>query len=350
VLFLLAIAGALVVYGCSSSDDKDNAATGGTGTGSGATGGSTAGTGQNGGSTNDDSGVQTLPIPDAVGTFTVKLVPTSATGTPAQTNVSGQVREGPLGQGTIWTVIGSEGGCKLVTPTIPFCDPTCASDETCSQGATCKKTTPTAHSVGTVTIEGVGTTAGTTLTMNPTAATTYMANAATLNYPPFAEGATVHLAAAGGDYSAFTIDAKGIPPLAMGSGSTTNLAPNQPISLVWTAPAQTGNSRILVNVDISQHGTTKGQIVCDVDDNGSLTIAASLVTQLINLGVAGFPTIGITRQAKGSATITPGRVDLLLVSTIELEVTVTGFTSCNELNPCPSGQTCQEPPYLCIPA
>jgi hypothetical protein len=185
--------------------------------------------------------------------------------------------------------------------------------------------------------------------MNPTAATTYMANAATLSYPPFTDGAAVHLAAAGGDYSAFTIDAKGIAPLAMGT-STSNLAPDQPISLTWTPPAQSGNSRILVNVDISQHGTTKGQIVCDVDDNGSLTIDASLVTRLIGLGVSGFPTIGITRQAKGSAAITPGRVDLLLVSSAELEVTVTGYTSCHSdtvATDCQPGQICSTD-YLCV--
>jgi hypothetical protein len=241
-----------------------------------------------------------------------------------------------------------------VTPSIPFCDPTCASGQTCVQGGTCKATDPTHHSVGTVTIEGVGTTAGTTLSMepstsvNPAAFGTYSAVATPLNYPPFAEGAAVHLAAAGGDYSAFAIDAKGIPPLVLGT-STNNLAPNQPLSLTWTPPTQAGNSRILINIDISQHGTTKGQIVCDVDDNGSLTIGAALVTGLINLGVAGFPTIGITRQAKGSYIITPGRVDLLLVSSIELVVTVEGYTSCNADIPCPTGQVCQSPPYLCVP-
>jgi hypothetical protein len=347
VLFMAAIGAALVVHGCSSSSD-DKSAAGGTGTGA---GGSAAST-QTGGWTSDtDSGVESLPLPDAVGTFTIKLVPTSATGTPAQTQVAGVVREAPLPEGTIWTVIATSGGCKLVLPTIPFCDPVCATDETCTLGATCKKTDPTHHSVGTVTIDGVGTTTtGTTVTMNPTAAMTYtVANVATLSYPPFAEGAAVHLAAAGADYPAFTIDAQGIAPLAMGT-STSNLAPDQPVTLTWTPPAQTGNSRILVNVDISQHGTTKGQIVCDVDDNGSLTIDASLVTRLIGLGVSGFPTIGVTRQASSSATITPGRVDLLLVSTTELEVTVTGFTSCHSdtvATDCQPGQVCSTD-YLCV--
>ena len=82
-------------------------------------------------------------------------------------------------------------------------------------------------------------------------------------------------------------------------------------------------------------------IECDADDTGSLEIAAPLVTELINLGVAGFPTIIVTRKSVGSTTIAQGRVDLIVSSDVEHEVQVSGVTSCTDDMDCPSGQTCQ---------
>jgi hypothetical protein len=339
LLFTAAVAAALVAYGCGGSSDDKNAS-GGTSSGSGATGGTSVG---DGGLTGGTGGGETLPPPDAIGTFAVNLVPQSSTGTPAYADVRGAVRVLPLppAKGAIWTVTATDGGCKLVKPTIPFCATDCANAEVCIPDGTCRALDPTHVSVGTVTVEGVATPSGTTVTMNPTSTNNYVALAAAVTYPPFVEGASVHLAAAGaGDYGQFTIDAKGIPTLAMGN-STTTLAPNQPINLAWTGATVSGNSRILVTVDISQHGTTRGLIVCDVDDNGSLTIPASLATALIDLGVAGWPTIGITRQAKGRTTVlAQGPVELLVVSSVELEVAVQGYTSCNAENPCPNGATC----------
>jgi hypothetical protein len=82
-------------------------------------------------------------------------------------------------------------------------------------------------------------------------------------------------------------------------------------------------------------------IECDTEDTGSLEISAALVTKLLDLGVAGFPTVIVTREAVGSVTIAPGRVDLIVSSVVEHAVQVSGLTSCSADTDCPSGQTCQ---------
>jgi hypothetical protein len=96
-----------------------------------------------------------------------------------------------------------------------------------------------------------------------------------------------------------------------------------------------------VSIDISHHGGIKGIIECDAEDTGSLELSAALLTELLNLGVAGFPTIHISRRFVGSTTIAPGRVELAVVSDVLIPVEIPGLTSCNDDSSCPNGQTCQ---------
>ena len=93
---------------------------------------------------------------------------------------------------------------------------------------------------------------------------------------------------------AIRADEKGFAP------SSITLEKDKPLTLTWTAKGASADSTIHVHLDISHHGGTKGQIECDTADSGSLTIGASLVTQLVNLGVAGFPTVRLTRSSVGS--------------------------------------------------
>ncbi len=113
------------------------------------------------------------------------------------------------------------------------------------------------------------------------------------------------------------------------------------MALAWTPPATAGRSTVHVKLDISHHGGTRGKIECEAADTGSLTIDGALVTELLHLGVAGFPTIVVTRSASGEAALTVGRVALSLESEIEREVVIPGVISCNENADCPDGQTCQ---------
>jgi hypothetical protein len=81
-------------------------------------------------------------------------------------------------------------------------------------------------------------------------------------------------------------------------------------------------------------------ITCDVPDSGSLTIPAPLVTDLIALGVAGFPTVNLTRLDSDATTISVGRVELLVSSSVSKSVEIPGLISCSEQLPCPDDMTC----------
>jgi hypothetical protein len=95
-----------------------------------------------------------------------------------------------------------------------------------------------------------------------------------------------------------------------------------------------------IKIDISHHGGSRGQIECDADDTGALTISAELMTELIKLGVAGFPSVILTRASTDSAKIEVGRVELAVSSKTERIVTVAGYESCTADSDCPDSGVC----------
>ena len=107
----------------------------------------------------------------------------------------------------------------------------------------------------------------------------------------------------------------------------------------WVAPGVEDVSRIHLVLDVAHHGGKKGEIVCDVADTGSFEIPESLVTELVNLGLAGFPTILVTRMAGAAGSLEPD-VALTIASPIERLVN-TGVTSCTDDTECPDGTTCR---------
>jgi hypothetical protein len=258
------------------------------------------------------------------------------------TTMIGGVRDKADPEARVWTVTQSSGECQLLKPSSPFCDPACSATETCTAGGVCQST-PVAHSVGKVTVTGVKTAAGDTeFTQEPNASNIYPF-ATSLAYPPFDTGNTVKVSAAGGDYAAFSMEAKAFDPLKT-TLTEVKLETGKATTLTWTAG--TADSTIDVLVDISHHGGIKGKIACTAVDDGSLEIPANLVTALIGLGVAGFPTVTLSRQSYGSAELSHGRVDLFLNAPLELPVVIPGITSCSTDDDCDSGQTCSSS-YLC---
>jgi hypothetical protein len=194
--------------------------------------------------------------------------------------------------------------------------------------------------VGGVTVTGVKTEGGdSSFTMTAIANTYQPSGSVSLAYPPFADGDVVTFSAAGDYFPAFTLISKGVAPLAVTSSSLA-LSAGKALNLEWT-PGAAGTAKIHVKLDISHHGGSKGQIECDGDDTGSLTVSAPLISKLLGLGVAGFPTVIITRHALGSSLISAGRVELDVYSIVEQAVTVEGLTSCDADEDCPSGQSCQ---------
>ena len=228
------------------------------------------------------------------------------------------------------TVAAVEGGCQLLKPTSVFCSPECdVSAEVCSMAGVCVPK-PALHSVGTVTVSGVGTE---DMVLEPMSATNPIYQPGSVPFPPCSEGDTVTVSAAGADYPAFTVATPCVQPLEVVE-DVIDMAPNQDASFTTNAPAQTGQSRILINVDISHHGGFKGEIVCDLPDTGTVTIPANLVTQLIELGWAGYPSLTVTRVSSAVASVDTGQVELAIESVVYKAISLPGLVSCTEDSHC----------------
>jgi hypothetical protein len=210
----------------------------------------------------------------------------------------------------------------------------CVEDDTC-------KPEPTNKDAGTVKIAGIKTSAGGTEVQLSSTGPGVYTTATSLAVPPFDEGADVSVSAASGPYGAFSAHAKGIALLVVPQGELP-FEKDKPFPLTWNAKGAAGDSKIHVTIDISHHGGKKGEISCDTADTGSLTVSASLVTQLVNLGVAGFPVVRLTRSSVGSTQITGGTVQLSNQQVVERALAIPGLVSCTPDTPCPTGQTCQD--------
>jgi len=306
------------------------------------------GCGGDDGASDADAGVDAMiGDPDVfAGRFTVDLIaPVPATGTtaavPGYTTVLGVVYDRTPPEAIIWDVTMTEGSCVLRIPRVPFCETPCGGSAVCVADDTCAPYA-TKQDVGLVHAKGLTTTLGATeLDLTLLAGSYQVPGAITLAYPAFQPGAAVTFTAAGSSFTpAFELVGAGIGPLALTSTDLA-LARNQALNLTWTPAAAGASSRITVALDISHHGGSKGKIECDAPDTGSLTLTAAIMTRLLDLGAAGFPTIIVTRQGVSSALVTSGRVDLVLQSRVERAVTVPGITSCTDDDQCPMGQTCQ---------
>lgn len=274
----------------------------------------------------------------SVGTFQVQMIaPTDASA--GYTTVVGRVQDGPTPAQIVWQQAATEGDCRLLTPRVPFCSTSCGGSAVCVENDTCQPY-PMAQSVGTVRVTGVRSTGGaTTFEMIAVSNSYQTPGDVMLPYPAFAEGDMIRVEAAGSAWTpAFTLDARGIAPFALGA-SPLRIQTGQGVALTWNAPQQTGQ-RVHVRLDISHHGGTRGKIECATADDGELTIPASLITRLVALGVAGFPTIVVGRSSSGSGTVRAGRVELTVTSEIEVPIEVPGVRSCTENSDCDGG-TCR---------
>jgi hypothetical protein len=338
---------------CSSTNDETPGAggtpaaggsngTAGTSVLPGGTGNATAGS-TTAGSTS--GGAASSGSDEIVGTFQVQVQVDETDSTTGMTKVVGQVGDGPVPANVVWTVTKTEGGCRLSVPSAPFCEVSCGAD-VCVADDKCQAY-PAGHSVGAVTLKGIKLADGGSDLALKEIAKAYQPPAGTmLAYPPFAAGDDVTLHATGGDYAAFDLASKGVDPLSLTS-TDYELDVGKALQLTWDAPADPKGAQIFVKVDISHHGGAKGKIECEVDDTGSLSISAAMITQLIGLGVAGYPSVVVARQAIGTAKIAPGVVRLEISARTEQYLTVKGYTSCTVNEDCPDGKTCRTADSTC---
>ncbi len=262
---------------------------------------------------------------ELVGVFELELHEPDAAD-PGSTSVLGAVYDAAGPEAVRWTAVATSGDCVLSTPEIPFCATPCDGDAVCVDTDTCQAY-PTKQDAGSVTITGLG---DDPIVLQEVALTYQLPAGTNLAYPPFSDGDPVELAA-----GAFTIDTTAIAPLDF-STTALDLARDTALSLAWT-PGDV-DARFTVKLDISHHGGSRGKLECVTDDDGGLTIDAALITRLLDLGAAGYPTIIVSR-VRTSAT---GGVSLIVRSEVERPVTVPGIESCTSDDDCTPPATCQD--------
>lgn len=282
-----------------------------------------------------DAAPQAMQSGALVGTFLLDLHAASGTNV-AYTGISGAVFDGPSPSTVVWDLAAQKRACELRKPRAPFCNPACGSGQLCVETNACQAF-PKAQDLGEVVLTGLG---ASPLILVPIAGRYSAPPGVMLEFPPASEGTPVELTVANSRYGAFSIASTMVAPLI--SGGTVALEVGKPLSLSWEPPQSVAqHQRMEVKLDISHHGGTKGAITCEAEDTGALEIDADLISQLVALGVAGFPSISLKRVASGSTEIAPGTVRLRVESEVVRDVTLPGVVSCQKTADCPDGRACQ---------
>ncbi len=303
--------------------------------------GSGTSSGPAGSESNDGVNTRDLPYTPCsaeseVGEFAIEL-------SEEYTSVGGKVWDGVTPR-LVPAELMAEGSCRLLSPPPERCTPACAAgEEECSADAVCVPA-PLARDVGVVTVAGLVA----PVEMRPGDQTKNYTNPGVpaLPHPGFTRGANLHLHAAGGDFEAFDLWGWGVTLL----GVTTDpieVRSGMPTLVEWQVPADVGPARVHASLDIDNHGSSGTWIECDVADAGSLSIPAALIDALFMRGRSGFPTLSLARRTATSVEITPGCVELLTQSQLDMDVQVEGITSCAGPAYCPLGQTCRFPERFC---
>lgn len=287
----------------------------------------------------------------AVGTFSIELIEAvpatdQTNATPAVTSFAGLVYESERLSNMQWTLVDEADDCELLEPLTPFCDPSCTSRQVCAPEGECVAV-PATIDFGPAAVQGLsnedGSDAAVTLTPRATSSIYFASGAGELAYPPFEAGSPVTLSfTPGGGLAPFELHAEGIAPLELLTHAPLSLDPEGPTLVRWT-PASAGASRIVVRVDISHHGGQKGELVCDTADDGELELPPGLVQGLIDLGVAGFPSLAIAREARSEPPPFAPGLRLKVFSSLTLALEIPGVLSCTmpgEQAECPDGQSC----------
>jgi hypothetical protein len=305
--------------GC-SSDASDNANTSaGTPTGGAQNAGAGAG---NGGSTS--AGTPSVPA-EVRGSVVVSLNAPVGDGAGYST-VIGRFFAGQTPDPFPLELDSAEAGCELKVPVLPFCDDPCTPD-VCTADDVCTPY-PAPVEVGTLAVSGLGD----PLSLSP-ATSMVVYQSPSLPYPPCEEGTKVTVAS-----SSLALEAECITPLELTGADPLPVMTGEVVRVSWVPAATGAASRIRIGLDVSHHGGKKGQIDCDVPDTGSFDIPEPLVTKLIGLGLAGYPTINVNRVSLG-VDAKNAEVSLLLSSSVTRPVD-TGVKSCQDDLECDDGQTC----------
>lgn len=265
------------------------------------------------------------PAEQSVGGFTLLL-------SEKFTSFQGKVNDAVL-PSSVPIVIATDGDCSLLDAKALSCDDCDVATEACSPDGCVPL--PVAHTLGVVSVSGLAA----ELEAKPNGRFSYT-NPANFPHPGFASGADILLQSEGGDFPALQLRGFGVSPLELTTPSV-NLERGTDAVITWSPPEVEGPTKVVAMLNVNRHGSSSGWISCEAADTGRLVISAELVSQLMDRGLSGWPTLEIRRQSADSTELDgAGCVELLVQAPANVDVTVEGLISCNNPEDCPDGQTC----------
>jgi hypothetical protein len=250
------------------------------------------------------------------------------------TSVLGTLTDGVVPYNVLEPTL-TEGDCVFLHPKELFCDPACASGMTCDETGSCIPY-PRNIDVGTLSLEGLSG----AVSMDAITPSLVYYYAGDLPHPGFAAEDPIEIYASGaGEYEPFSMIAYGVTALSVDQNEMA-LVSDQGSLLSWTASDSEVDRRVLVEVNIANHGGIPARIECSTLDEVSLEIPAALVSALLSVGYSGFPSVKLTRQSADTTETIDGCVDFTVLSSVTLPVAIPGLVSCSSDEDCPDGQSC----------
>lgn len=180
--------------------------------------------------------------------------------------------DGPLP--TSQAVVATEGPCTLLVGALPgLCTPSCTTGSTCIDGVCTPFPAPAP--AGRIVLSGLAE----PLSLAPSDQGAYPVPA--LPTDLFAPGAAVRAVAEGGATPAFDLAAAGVEDLES-TVEDVPFVPGEDYPVTWTPPSTTvPGARIRLEIETGWHGSPGlFTLWCETEDNGSLTVPASLTAQV----------------------------------------------------------------------
>ena len=230
------------------------------------------------------------------------------------------------------------GDCQLFQKEYPFCDPGCEAGQVCDHNGECIPY-PTNQGLGTATVSGITE----NVVMEADGSNYYWDTQ--LSFPMFDAGDPIKLQTSGGDIAAFSLRSLGVEFLTFDNYDWV-IRSKEDLKLSWT-PSKSP-SRILIDLNVDQHGNSPVSMVCDTADDGEISIDAGMLETLLMYGVSGFATATARRYVADSAMLDPGCVELLTYHHVEGNLSVDGHQPCFSDADCPDGQVCDVPINTCV--
>lgn len=227
-------------------------------------------------------------------------------------------------------------GCQLLTPRSLLCDQ-CASDEVCAGENECIPK-PSKVSAGTLVVQGLLT----PVEVVPNGITLDYSKTVLDPFPAYEAGAEIEFLVQGDVTEAVDATVWGVPALTT-SQTVVSVTPGEPARLEWSTDQVDGEqSAVFISFSVNVHGAVTGWIECIVPDAGEFEIPAELVSQLVDLGLSGFPRVDIERRSSATAELASGCLDIYSSSKLTLDIDVEGLSSCNDDTDCDEGKTCSD--------